>query len=85
MQEAGIIEEKMQRRADEKPEMCKKKQRCVSPSPEVSGSTVSKTLLCDEGKGKLKRNKGGSQETGNDENKSEKAPKCPKHAPETQA
>ena len=73
MQEVGVIEEKLQRQADEKPESCSKKQRCVSPSPVSSGSTVPKSSIGDEGKGKLERNKGGSQETGKGEHKSGKA------------
>ena len=67
--------------AGEKLESCRNKHRCLSPSLEICGSTASTTTFCDEGKGKLKRNKSGSQETGIGENKSEKAPKCPKLAP----
>ena len=61
MQEVGVIEEKLQRQADEKPESSRKKQRYLSPSPVSSGSSATKTSIGDEGKGRLKRSKGGSQ------------------------
>ena len=71
------------REAEEKPESSeKKKHRYCSPYFETFGTDASASQQSAEGKGKLKRDKGGSQDTGIGENESEHAPKCPKLAPE---
>ena len=62
-QEVEVIEERLQKK-----ESVQKKQRCASPSTVIIG---------DEGKGRLKRSKGGSQEAGNDGIKNEKRPQMP--------